>query len=90
VKGSVATHLDALDERVTRWSEWFREKISAGFQEPDLVAAFASLEHDDLIANGATEELGRDYETADPSCMAIPGAIRYWQKYHPGEVFPDN
>src|SRR5205085_11168716 len=26
VKGSVAAHLDALDERVTRWSEWFRDK----------------------------------------------------------------
>jgi glyoxylase-like metal-dependent hydrolase (beta-lactamase superfamily II) len=86
VKGSVAAHLEALDERVTRWSEWFREKISAGFREPDLAAAFARLEHDDLIANGATEELARDYETADPSYMAVPGAIRYWQKYHPGEV----
>ena len=90
VKGSVAAHLDALDERVTRWSEWFREKISAGFREPDLVAAFARLEHDDLIANGATEELARDYETVDPSYMAVPGAIRYWQKYHPGEVFANN
>jgi glyoxylase-like metal-dependent hydrolase (beta-lactamase superfamily II) len=61
VTSSVAAHLDALDERVTRWSEWFREKISAGVREPDLVAAFARLEHDDLIANGATEELARDY-----------------------------
>ena len=90
VKGSVAAHLNALDERVTRWSEWFREKISAEFRESDLVAAFATLEHDDLIANGATEELARDYETADPSYMAVPGAIRYWQKYHPGEVVTDN
>jgi hypothetical protein len=86
VTSSVAAHLEALDERVTRWSEWFREKISAGVREPDLVAAFARLEHDDLIANGATEELARDYETADPSCMAVPGAMRYWEKYHPGEV----
>ena len=85
VKGPVAAHLDILDERVTRWSEWFREKISAGVGEPDLVAAFARLEHDDLITNGATEELAGDYETADPSRMAIPAAIRYWQKYHPGE-----
>jgi glyoxylase-like metal-dependent hydrolase (beta-lactamase superfamily II) len=90
VKGSVAAHLDAVDERVTRWSEWFRERISAGFRELDLVAAFARLEHDDLIANGATEELAQDYETADPSYMAVPGAIRYWQKYHPAEVFANH
>src|SRR5437868_9960673 len=86
VPDEIAAHLDALDERVTRWSEWFREKISAGFRKPDLVAAFARLEHDDLTANGATEELARDYETADPSYMAVPGAIRYWEKYHPGEI----
>jgi len=88
VKGSVATHLDALDERVTRWSEWFREKISAGVREPDLVPAFARLEHDDLTGHGATEELARDYETADPSHMAVPGAIRYWQKYHGISLLP--
>jgi hypothetical protein len=64
--------------------------VKADALEPDLVAAFATLEHGDLIANGATEELARDYETADPSCMAVPGAIRYWQKYHPSEVFPNN
>jgi glyoxylase-like metal-dependent hydrolase (beta-lactamase superfamily II) len=93
VKGSVAAHLDALDERVTRWSEWFharirlsrRNGVKADALESDLVPAFAKLEHDDLIANGATEDLARDYETADPSYMAIPGVIRYWQKYHPEE-----
>jgi glyoxylase-like metal-dependent hydrolase (beta-lactamase superfamily II) len=85
VEGSVAAHLDALDERVTAWSEWFRKKISAGVGEPDLVPAFARLEHDDLTSHGATEELAQNYESADPSRMAIPAAIRYWQKYHPEE-----
>ena len=86
VKGSVTAHLDALDERVTRWSEWFHEKISAGVREPDLVPAFAKVEHNDLIGNGATEELAQDYETADPSHMAAPAAIRYWRKCHPEEL----
>jgi glyoxylase-like metal-dependent hydrolase (beta-lactamase superfamily II) len=85
VEGSVAAHLDALDERVTAWSEWFRKNISAGVREPDLVPAFAKLEHDDLTGHGATEELAQNYESADPSHMAIPAAIRYWQKYHPEE-----
>ena len=86
VEGSVAAHLDALDERLTCWSEWFRKKISAAIREPDLVPAFAKLEHDDLTSHGATEELAQDYESADPSHMAIPAAIRYWQKYHPGKL----
>jgi len=101
VKDSVAAHLDALDERVSRWSEWFRVRISelhpvmaaepaakpqSNIQNSQLADAFAKLEHDDLIAGGASEELARDYETADPSYMAVPGAIRYWQKYHPNEI----
>ena len=35
---------------------------------------------------GASAEEVRDYETADPSFMAVSAALRYWQKYHPGEV----
>ena len=62
------------------------EKISAGVREPDLAPAFAKVEHDDLTGNGATEELAQDYETADPSHMAVPAAIRYWRKYHPEEL----
>jgi len=94
VKGSVAAHLEALDERVTRWSQWFQAKIRLSHRkgaradalEADLVPAFAKVEHDDLIGKGATEELAQDYETADPSYMAVPAAIRYWQKYHPDDL----
>ena len=28
VQESIAIHLDALDERVARWSEWFRERLT--------------------------------------------------------------
>ena len=86
VKDSIAAHFDALDERVTRWSEWFSEKIAGGAPEPELVRDFARLEHDDLIDKGVTEELARDYETADPSYMAVPAARRYWEKFHPAKV----
>jgi glyoxylase-like metal-dependent hydrolase (beta-lactamase superfamily II) len=94
VKDSVTAHLDVLDRRVTRWSEWFQARIRLSRRngvkedalEGDLIPAFAALEHDDLIDHGATEELAQDYETADPSYMAVPAAIRYWQKYHAEEL----
>jgi len=44
------------------------------------------VEHGDLTGHGATEELAQNYERADPSHMAIPAAIRYWQKYHSEEL----
>jgi glyoxylase-like metal-dependent hydrolase (beta-lactamase superfamily II) len=84
--GSVSAHLDALEERVRRWSEWFRDRIRAGDEEPQLVPAFAEYEIADLRAHGASEERLPDYEAADPSFMAVPAALRYWRKRHPEEI----
>jgi glyoxylase-like metal-dependent hydrolase (beta-lactamase superfamily II) len=84
VKGrSISDHLDALEERVSRWSDWLRDKIHAGLDEHQLRAEFAQYEHTDLRAGGASESEIEDYEAADPSYMAVPAAIRYWEKYHP-------
>ena len=88
VEGPIAEHLDALDERVQRWSEWFREKIRAGATEEQLRRDFAELEDSELIAGTSApvtrhSSLVTDYEIADPSYMAVPAAIRYWNKYHP-------
>jgi glyoxylase-like metal-dependent hydrolase (beta-lactamase superfamily II) len=84
--GSVATHLDALEERVRRWSEWFRDRLRAGSSENELVPLFAAYETDDLGAGGAAGEQIENYELADPSYMAVPAALRYWRKYHPEAI----
>jgi glyoxylase-like metal-dependent hydrolase (beta-lactamase superfamily II) len=86
VKGSIAQHLDALDERVARWAEWFRKKISAGAHQEQLAREFTAIEHAELRAGGATEDDVQGYEAADPSYMAVGAASRYWKKYHPDVV----
>lgn len=86
VKDSVASHLDSLEERVRRWSGWFRDRMRAGETEEQLIPVFAEYEAADLRAGGATDEMVRDYETADPSRMAVTAALRYWRKYRPEEV----
>lgn len=83
VEGSVSAHLDGLEERVRRWSLWFREQMRVGRDEEQLIPAFAAYEAMDLQAGGATAEQVRDYETADPSYMAVTAALRYWRKLHP-------
>lgn len=85
VNGSIPEHLDLLDERVARWSEWFREKIRTGTTEDQLRPEFAALEHSEIVASAASS-LVTSYEAADPSYMAPPAAIRYWKKYHPEAV----
>lgn len=79
VEGEVASHLDQLEERVRRWSDWFGERLDQ--PESELVPAFAEYEHADLLANGADDALVDDYETADPSFMAVTAALRYWRKF---------
>ena len=83
VEEDVTSHLDQLEERVRRWSDWFGDQIGRGENEAQLVPAFAEYEHADLLGHGADDELVGDYETADPSYMAVTAALRYWRKYHP-------
>ena len=86
IGGSFSEHLDLLDERVVKWSEWFRGKIRSGASEEQLRSEFAALEHRDINAAGPVTghtSLVTLYEAADPSYMAVGAAIRYWKKYHP-------
>jgi hypothetical protein len=75
-----------LEERVRRWSIWFRDRLRAGDDEQELKPAFAQFVADELRSAGATEEELADYEQADPSFMAVSAAIRYWRKHHPEEL----
>jgi glyoxylase-like metal-dependent hydrolase (beta-lactamase superfamily II) len=93
ITGPVPEHLDQLDERVAKWSEWFRGKIRSGANEDQLRSEFATLEHSEIDA--ATPGSGLVtrhtslvtlYEAADPSYMAVGAALRYWTKFHPEAV----
>ena len=89
LNGSVSEHLDLLEERIARWSEWFREKIRSDADDEQLRSDFAHLEHSEIETATSASLVTRHsslvtlYEAADPSYMAPPAAIRYWKKYHP-------
>jgi glyoxylase-like metal-dependent hydrolase (beta-lactamase superfamily II) len=89
VAGDIAAHLGALEERVVRWSIWFRDRIRAGDDEQQMTPAFADYAASELRQGGATESELADYEQADPSFMAVSAALRYWRKHHPDEVAQD-
>jgi glyoxylase-like metal-dependent hydrolase (beta-lactamase superfamily II) len=86
VDGAIAAHLDALEERVRRYSSWFREQVRGGATDEELIPIFAAYEAEDLRGGGASTEEAADYERADPSFMAVTAAVRYWRKYHPEAV----
>jgi glyoxylase-like metal-dependent hydrolase (beta-lactamase superfamily II) len=86
VSDSIPAHLNALEERVVRWSGWFRDRLRAGDDEPSLRSAFAEYEARDLRAGGATAEEVHAYEHADPSFMAVAANERYCRKFHPETI----
>jgi glyoxylase-like metal-dependent hydrolase (beta-lactamase superfamily II) len=86
VVADINAHLDALDERVMRWSLWFRDRIRAAENENTITPAFAEYVAGELCAAGITESQIADYEHVDPSFMAVSAALRYWRKRHPEEV----
>ncbi len=86
VEGSILAHLDALEERVRRWANWFRDRIRSGQDEQQLTPAFAEQVVEELRTQGATEDEAQSYEAADPSFMAVSAAVRYWRKHHPEAV----
>jgi glyoxylase-like metal-dependent hydrolase (beta-lactamase superfamily II) len=96
ITGPIPEHLDLLDECVVRWAEWFREKLRAGLDEVQMRTEFAALEHSEIrrfASTGSSLVTGHSslidsYEAADPSYMAPPAAIRYWNKFHPEEITP--
>jgi glyoxylase-like metal-dependent hydrolase (beta-lactamase superfamily II) len=86
VRGDIPAHLDALEERIVRWSLWFRDRIRSGDDESRMTPDFAEHVAADLRAAGAGESEIVDYEYADPSFMAVTAASRYWRKRHPEAV----
>ena len=89
VKTDISGHLDALEERLVRWSDWFRDRLRAGGTEAQMTPAFASYVTEELQTGGAAASELLDYEQADPSFMAVTAAVRYWRKHHPEELaFP--
>jgi glyoxylase-like metal-dependent hydrolase (beta-lactamase superfamily II) len=86
VPGNISSHLDDLEERVIRWSIWFRDRLRAGDDEQKITTAFAEDVAAELRALGASESEVADYEHADPSFMAVSAATRYWRKHHPEQV----
>jgi glyoxylase-like metal-dependent hydrolase (beta-lactamase superfamily II) len=78
-----AAHIDALEDRIFRWSDWMRQKLVQGKSEKELVPEFQALSHKELVESGATQEDMAAYERGNPSAMSVLGLARYWRKVHP-------
>ena len=83
VDGPLGAHFDEVERRLGTWSDALLGMMRAGLDEAAMIPAFGKFEEDDLRASGGSEETVKDYETADPSYMAVSAARRYFQKHRP-------
>jgi len=76
----VNSHLNHLEEQLTNWAEWIKEKMVAGQSHEELVPQFQAYVASQLRGKGADEETIQQYEAANPSWMSVAGLMRYWKK----------
>lgn len=76
----VALHLDRLDKQLINWADWVREKLETGQSAETITPDFVAYVKNQLRAQGASEELVKQYEAANPSWMSVAGLVRYWKK----------
>lgn len=79
VEDTVA-HLQELRERLVRWPQWIRERMSAPADDPNLIRGFEQFVWDDYRRSGLDDAGIAAYETADPAFMSVAGLHRYWRK----------
>ncbi len=76
----VELHLDRLDKQLINWADWVREKLDTEPSVEAITPDFVAYVKNQLRAQGASEELIKQYEAANPSWMSVAGLVRYWKK----------
>ena len=76
----VELHLDTLDQQLINWADWVWEKMETGRSAEEITPDFSAYVKNQLQAHGASDELIRQYEAANPSWMSVAGLMRYWGK----------
>jgi glyoxylase-like metal-dependent hydrolase (beta-lactamase superfamily II) len=75
-----AVHFDSLQQALTSFASWVREKMREGLDEPAIVPLFEGYVQNYLTARGADDALLRRYAFANPAFMSVAGLVRYWRK----------
>jgi len=85
IKNPLAS-LHELEKRLGNWADWLKQRMREGKSEEEIGPEFQRFAEAELRNGGASEEVVKIYEQADPASMSVAGLIRYWRKHHPDEV----
>lgn len=78
--GGVKKHLDALERRLVRWSNWIKKRYDAGLSAETITPQYQAYIKKELERYGIVGEHYEQYESANPAWMSVAGLLRYWHK----------
>ena len=79
-------HMENLKFILQDWSEWIKPRWEKGATAEELTPQFVEYTNNQLRTAGASEEIVKKYEAANPSWMSVAGLIRYWKKKRESKI----
>jgi len=76
----INNHLNSLEERIVNWANWMKPHFESQKPFEEIIPEFSKMVAEELKGFGIDEKGIQQYETANPSFMAVAGLMRYWKK----------
>jgi glyoxylase-like metal-dependent hydrolase (beta-lactamase superfamily II) len=77
---TVQKHLNQLEKRLIRWSNWFKPRCEKGMTAAELTPLYQAFVNKELTRYGIVGAQLQQYESANPAWMSVAGLMRYWHK----------
>lgn len=76
----ITPHFSRLSKRLQNWANYVYKISQKEESQQVLLENFIHFIHNEYRRYGATEEIIKKYEAANPSFMSLAGLQRYWKK----------
>jgi glyoxylase-like metal-dependent hydrolase (beta-lactamase superfamily II) len=77
---TVQKHLNQLEKRLIRWSNWFKPRYEKGLTAAEVTPQYQAFVQKELMRYGIVGTQLAQYESANPAWMSVAGLMRYWHK----------
>jgi glyoxylase-like metal-dependent hydrolase (beta-lactamase superfamily II) len=77
---TVSKHLNQLEKRLIRWSNWIKPHYERGATNAEVTPQYQAFVNKELTRFGIVGKQLAQYESANPAWMSVAGLMRYWHK----------
>ena len=77
---TISKHLDQLERRLIRWSNWIKPYYEKGVSAAEVTPQYQAFVNKELTRYGIVGKQLAQYDSANPAWMSVTGLMRYWHK----------